>query len=190
MRARLPSFAPRRVRASAGALVALVLGLSSAGCSRLQGAAPACEASQSLALVAQSVPQATFVPCIEQLASGWKSTSFRAVSGHARFVLVPSTAGGRPVPVQLVRGCNVSGAPPTTPRAPGVRTYRHLESISPRYRGTLYDVFPGGCVTYDFNFARGPHIALTEGFQASVALMSRTELRFRLHKKLGLTLDP
>lgn len=190
MTARLPSFARCRVRASAWTLAALVLALSSAGCSRLQGAAPACEASQSLALVAQSVPQASFVPCIEQLASGWRSTSFKAVSGHARFVLVPSSAGGRSVPVQLVRGCDVSGAPPTTPRAPGVRTYRHLDSISPRYKGTLYDVFPGGCVTYEFNFARGPHIALTEDFQASVALMSRTELRFRLHKKLGLTLDP
>ena len=190
MTARLPSFGQRRVRALTGASVALVLALSSVGCSRLQGAAPACEASQSLALVAQSVPQASFVPCVDQLASGWKSTSFRAVSGHTRFVLVPSTAGGRPVPVQLVRGCDVSGAPPTTPRAPGVRTYRHLESISPRYKGTLYDVFPGGCVTYDFNFARGPHIGLTEDFQASIALMSRTELRFRLHKKLGLTLDP
>jgi hypothetical protein len=164
--------------------------MSSASCSRLQGAAPACEASQSLALVAQSVPQASFVPCIQQLASGWKSSSFKAVSGHARFVLVPSAVGGRPVPVQLVGGCSVSNAPPTTPRAPGVRTYRHLESIAPRYKGTLYDVFPGGCVTYDFDFARGPHIALTEDFQDSVGLMSRAELRFGLRKKLGLTLDP
>ena len=45
-------------------------------------------------------------------------------------------------------------------------------------------------MTYNFDFARGPHIALTEEFQASVALMSRAELRFGLHKKLGLDLDP
>jgi hypothetical protein len=124
------------------------------------------------------------------MASGWKSTSFKAVSGHARFVLVPSAVGGQSVPVQLVHACDISGAPPTTPRAAGVRTYRSLQSITPRYKGTLYDVFPGGCVTYEFDFARGPHIALSEEFQASVGLMSRSELRFELHKKLGLTLDP
>ena len=168
--------------------VALALWLS--GCARIAGAAPACNPSQALALMAQSVPQASFVPCIEDLASGWRSTSFKAVRGHSRFVLVPSAEGGRPVPVVLVPGCDVSGLPPTTPRAAGVRTFRRLESITPRYKGTLYDVFPGGCVTYNFDFARGPHIALTEEFQASVALMSRAELRFGLHKKLGLDLDP
>jgi hypothetical protein len=181
--------AERAVRAAVGTVAAVALGLSSAGCARLAGAAPACVASQSLALAAQSVPSASFVPCIEQLASGWKSTSFKAVNGHSRFVLVPSAAGGGPVPVELLPGCDIAGAPPTTPRAPGVRTYRRLESITPRYRGTLYDVFPGGCVTYHFDFVRGPHIALTEDFETSVALMSRTELRFALHKNLGLTLD-
>jgi hypothetical protein len=172
-----------------GTIAGVAVTFSSAGCARLQGAAPSCDASQSLALVGQSVPAASFVPCVQQLASGWKSTSFKAVSGHARFVLVPSGAGGRPVPVELLPRCELAGAPPTTPRAPGVRTYRHLQSIAPRYKGTLYDVFPGGCVKYDFDFARGPHIALTEDFETSVGLLSRTELRFGLHKKLGLTLD-
>jgi hypothetical protein len=141
-------------------------------------------------LAAQSVPQASFVPCIQQLASGWRSTSFKSVRGHTRFVLIPIANGGRPVAVELLPRCQVSGAPPTTPRAAGVRTYRHLRSITPRYAGTLYDVFPGGCVTYDFDFARGPHISLTEQFEASVGLLSRTELRVGLQKKLGLHLDP
>ncbi len=92
--------------------------------------------------------------------------------------------------VELASTCDVSDAVPTTPRAEGVRTFIRLATISPRYSGTLTDLFPGGCVTYRFDFARGPHIALMEELGATVDLYSRRQLRLDLRHQLGVELDP
>lgn len=150
---------------------------------------PSCTAGHRLALVAQSVPGAAYVPCIDHLGEGWTAGSFDAGRGRTRFVLVPHRAGGRPVQVSFRAACDVSEATPTTPRADGVRTSIRLAGISPRYAGTLSDVFPGGCVTYAFDFARGPHIALMEELQAGVGLFSRRQLRLELRDQLGVELD-
>ena len=69
-------------------------------------------------------------------------------------------------------------------------TYTRLDSISPRFAGTLYDVFPGGCVSYQFDFGSGSQIALMEQFEQAVDLYPRQQLRLVLKQKLGVELDP
>src|SRR5215469_15549878 len=82
------------------------------------------------------------------------------------------------------------GASPSPPRAPGVLSYTRLTSISPRFAGTLYDVFPGGCVSYQFDFTLGEHIALMEQFQSAVGLYPVQQLRLVLKQKLGVEISP
>jgi len=94
------------------------------------------------------------------------------------------------VTVGLTASCRISGASPSPARAPGVLTYIRLESIRPRFAGHLYDVFPGGCVTYTFDFSHGSQIALTEEFEAAVGLYPRQQLRLVLKRKLGVELTP
>ena len=65
-----------------------------------------------------------------------------------------------------------------------------LTSISPRFAGRLYDVFPGACVSYSFNFTTGPHIALMEQFEGAIALYPRQQLRLILKHMLGVELNP
>ena len=72
----------------------------------------------------------------------------------------------------------------------GGRTYLWLSCTPPRFAGSLYDVFPGGCVTYSFDFEFGSQIALMEQFEAAAGLYSRQQLRLNLRKKLGVELDP
>ena len=84
----------------------------------------------------------------------------------------------------------VSGASPSPARAPGVLTYTRLDSIRPRFAGRLYDVFPGGCVTYAFDFSHGSQIALMEQFKAAVGLYPRQQLRLVLKQELGVELNP
>jgi hypothetical protein len=172
-------------RAVAVALGLALLGLPS-GCGSIRSAVPACRALDRLALVAQSVPSASYVPCLEPLAAGWRSGGFLAADGRTRFQLTSDRAPGRPVRVDLTASCDVSGATPTTPRAAGVRTYTRLRSITPRYAGSLLDVFAGGCVTYRFDFQRGPHIALMEELQAEVGLYPRQELAAHVRHRLGV----
>src|SRR2546430_17455661 len=64
-------------------------------------------------------------------------------------------------------------ASPSPARAPGVLTYTRLDSIRPRFAGRLYDVFPGGCVTYTFGFSHGSQIALMEQFEQAIGLYPR-----------------
>jgi hypothetical protein len=171
------------------AMAALVLATSAVvtgGCATVRSPVPSCGSFDRLALVAQSVPSASYVPCLTKLPAGWTASGFDASSGRTRFTLTSDRAPGSPVHVTLLPGCDLAGATPTTPRAPGARTYTALRSISPRYAGTLTDVFAGGCVTYEFDFERGPHIALMEEFEGAISLYPRQQLAVEVHRRLGV----
>ena len=172
----------------AGALL-LFVGLPLAGCATETAAAPRCEAGQRLAIVAQSVPGAAYLPCIDDLPPGWRFDDFEVDDDGARFSLLSDRAD-RPVEVSLSPSCDVGAATPVAPRDEGVRTYQRADSISPRYAGRFYDVFPRGCVTYAFDFERGPHIALVDELLRTVRLYPRRQLRQELEDEFGLTLDP
>jgi hypothetical protein len=174
-------------------LAGVLLASSLAGCgapTTLLPSVPSCTAPARLALVAQSVPSAAYVPCITELPTGWTVTRFQAERGATSFALLSDRAAGRAVNVRLTARCDVVGASPEPARMVGSRTFLRLQRISPRYTGTLYDVFPGGCVTYDFDFVRGEHIPLMEDLFSAVQLQSRRQLRVDLRQRLGVELDP
>lgn len=153
-------------------------------------AAPGCGSTERVAILAQAVPTAGYVPCVRALRQGWKVTAFSVRNGSAHLSLLSDRSGGHPVDVTLTASCDDTGAIPATPRADGVRSSMLLRSVSPLYAGTMYDVFSGGCVRYSFAFPRGPHIPLLEDLTASVALVRRIDLRVAVHKRLGVELDP
>ncbi len=172
--------------AAAGVFVAAV---ALTGCAGLGGRVPGCGDPLKLAIIAQSVASASYVPCINELPQGWQTSGFDPASGGTSFALDSDRSPGRPVMVRLSARCETAGASPSPPRAPGVLSYTRLTSISPRFAGTLYDVFPGGCVSYQFDFTLGPHIALMEQFVAAVGLYSVQQLRLVLKQKLGVELS-
>lgn len=176
----------RSVTAAVAVIIAATL---LPACSSITPSVPACEVGTRLATVAQSVPSGSYIPCIRQLGEGWTAGELQVGRGSTRFTLLPDRAGGRTVHVAYHQACDTAGAVPTTPRAEGVRTLIDLRSIAPRYAGTLMDVFSGGCISYSFDFARGPHIALMEELQDTVGLFSRRQLRLGLKDQLGVELD-
>ena len=190
----------RRIAVTIGtvALVALAIGLFTAyiqiaglaGGRQTAGAVPSCRDSRRVAVIAQSVQTAAYVPCIGELDEGWTAGEFDPARNRTHFSLTSDRAPGHPVDIVFAKTCASAGAIPTTPSATGIRTSIRLRSISPRYTGTMYDVFSGGCVTATFDFLRGPHIALMEGVDHALALVSRQQVRLDLHKKLGVELDP
>ena len=184
-----PVGAAGRARAIVAGLAVVAL-VGGTGCGPAAEAVPGCGSLRRLAVVAQAVPTASYVPCLDDLEEGWTAEGFDVRRGRAEFRLEPGRAGGRAVEVVLSGRCDVVGAVPTRPRAEGVRTSIRLASIAPRYAGTLADAFPGGCVTYRFDFRRGPHIPLMEELQSAVALLSRQQLRLELRRELDVELDP
>ena len=169
--------------------LALVLTTASCGITA-ETATPDCSSVERLALVAQSVPGAAYLPCVQALPTGWRTTAFDASDGSTRLSLLSDRSGGRAVDVVLEARCDVTGASPSTPRAEGVRSYLRLRSVSGTYAGTMYDVFPGGCVRYRFAFPRGPHIPLMEELASAVHLVRRGDVRLDLRERLGVELDP
>jgi hypothetical protein len=177
----------------AGALLAALLvaaAVALVGCARFGDAVPGCRDPLRLAIVAQSVPGASYLPCITDLPEGWTTSGFDPSGDGTSFLLNSDRSPGRPVTVRLAGACRTRGASPSPPRAPGVLSYTRLSSISPQFAGTLYDVFPGGCVSYQFDFALGSQIALMEQFKGAVGLYPRQQLRLILKTELGVELSP
>ena len=189
-------FRDRGQRGARGPLVAVLVAVLFAvataltGCAASSEAAPRCDDPLRLAIVAQSLPTASYVPCLRDLPQGWSTSGFDATQNGTSFLLDSDRSPGRPVQVRLTATCRPGIASPSPPRAPGVLTYTRLTSVRPRFTGTLYDVFPGGCVSYAFDFAPGSQIALMEQFEKAIGLYPRQQLRLILKQKLGVELNP
>jgi hypothetical protein len=179
-------------RGPLGALLAVVtLGVAMlTGCASSNDTVPGCGEPLRLAIVAQSVPSASYLPCIRALPTGWTTTGFGPTQHGTSFLLNSDRSAGQPVTVRLATACRISGASPSPARAPGVLTYTRLDSIRPGFAGRLYDVFPGGCVTYTFDFSHGSQIALMEQFEQAIGLYPRHQLRLVLKRELGVELNP
>jgi hypothetical protein len=177
-------------RATWLAAVLLAAAATLTGCATFSDTAPGCDRPLRLAIVAQSLPPASYLPCIRTLPQGWSTSGFRAAPGGTGFLLNSDRSPGQPVRVRLIAACRTGNASPSPPRAPGVLTYTRLTSITPRFAGSLYDVFPGGCVSYSFDFTLGSQILLMEQFEQAVGLYPRQQLRLVLKHKLGVELGP
>jgi hypothetical protein len=178
-----------RLRRRVALLACAVAASCLTACGASVDAAPACTSIERLGLVAQSVPSSSYLPCITQYPAGWRSTSFDPRSGRTRFQL-HSDRAKRSVLVELRPNCDISKATPIVARTAGGRTYLAVSTIDPRYSGTMYDVFPGGCVSYRFDFARGVHIELMAQLQSTTGFVTRQQLRLDLKRRLGVRLDP
>lgn len=172
------------------AVVTLGAAAALAGCASFSDPVPSCTDPLRLAIIAQSMPTASYLPCLGDLPQGWEASGFDPSQAGTSFLLDSDRSPGRPVTVELTATCRTGDASPSPSRAPGVLTYTKLDSVRPRFAGHLYDVFPGGCVTYSFDFATGSQIALTEQFKTAVRLYPRQQLRLVLQRQLGVELSP
>ena len=177
----------RRTRPWGAAVVVLLL---TGSCADVEARVlPGCEDVERLAIIAQSVPDASYVPCLATLPAGWTFEGL-AVSDTGTEIHLESDRSDRGVRIELRDRCDASAATPIAPRDEGVRTYQAVDSIDPRVAGRVLDVFPGGCVVTTYDFERGRHVPLVAELGQVVGLRSRIELRQEVQQRLGVTLDP
>jgi hypothetical protein len=105
-------------------------------------------------LMAQAVPTASQLPCIELLPAGWSVSDIFVRNGRVRFSLDSDRVGMHAVQVVLEQFCTLGNVTRVPSDHPGTRRYQEVISIEPgrRYRGAVYYLFPGGCVTYRLDF--------------------------------------
>jgi hypothetical protein len=188
---------PAQRRRPRPVLAAAALALSAAACGTgsnvtLVDATPECEAGRRLAILAQAVPTAAYVPCIADEDSPWRFSSLTVEQGRARLSLVYIDPEGRSARVELTRRCDTSGASERPPRAGlgDVELYRRASTLSPRLAGVDYAEFDGGCVTTEYDLPRNADASeRLLDLDTTVGLYPRARLSAELDREFDLDLD-
>jgi hypothetical protein len=159
------------------ALAALLVGSSLAACAAryMADVAPDCRKAETLVLMAQSVPSAEQVPCIDALPAGWTFEDLNIRRGTSSFSLDSDRAGHRAIVVRLFASCPVGRATEIASDEVGTRRFERVESVVGEYRGTRYYLFDGGCVTYRFDFSRRG-LALVNEVSLAIGFISREKV--------------
>ncbi|SEP26914.1 hypothetical protein [Trujillonella endophytica] len=191
--------APRAGRApiALGAVGALVLGGCAAEEASVSREVPACsdddgEAANGVVLMAQAVPSATWVPCVEGVPLGWGFGGLDAAGGSARFWLDSDRDGPRAIEVRLDESCDTAGATEIPTDREGLRRLERVTQVTPEFHGRRFYLFEGGCLTVVFTLGgeyRGEPLALaTQG----IGVVSRADLSAQVRGDTGgrLELDP
>jgi tRNA A-37 threonylcarbamoyl transferase component Bud32/membrane-associated phospholipid phosphatase len=147
---------------------------------------PECTAQTVTVLMAQAVPTATAVPCIEALPTGLSLSSAIARNGEARFWLDSDRAGARAVTVTLTGSCDTSSARPVSTDETGTERF-DSDPAGPSGAsgpGRFYR-FPGGCVTYDYSLPARADPELTAAADGALGFLPRDELVAYVHEQAG-----
>jgi tRNA A-37 threonylcarbamoyl transferase component Bud32/membrane-associated phospholipid phosphatase len=106
-----------------------------------------CEPHEPLLLMAQSVPTASLVPCIEILPAGWTLGGDGVVVGNDRSRYTLTSDRGGVLVTELAASCDLAGAVELTSERPGARRYVRVERNAAGIAMTRAYTFAGGCVT-------------------------------------------
>ena len=183
-------------------LTLLALGLS--GCSNDTTATteqPTCAAgedgaaSNAVILMAQSVPTATWVPCLQSaLPLGWNFHHLDARDTVSVFSLDSDRDGQEAIKVRFEASCDTSGATEIASDQEGMDRLERVTQTTPTFEGKRYYVFEGGCITYVFTLTgdsdnRGEALALAT---QSVGAITRDDLSDQVRDESDgrLSLDP
>jgi hypothetical protein len=174
------------------AAVVLLGALVGSACASSQSFFPACNRTDNgiFVLVAQAVPSATKLPCINGLAAGWRFGGSEIQSGLVRFWLDSDVAGIHAVQMDLTAGCNTAGAvevPPSEDEV-GTHVFQAPTSLPPRFGGNRYIVFPGGCLASTYRFAPGAPATMALEADAAVSLLARRVVVARVADELDESL--
>jgi tRNA A-37 threonylcarbamoyl transferase component Bud32/membrane-associated phospholipid phosphatase len=151
-----------------------------------------CARPEPLWLMAQSVPSASLVPCVESRLPGWTVANVAVNDGRSVITLDHDRAGTAAVVARMAAACDPAGAPEAPVPEPGVRRFVLVEHLPGAFSGTWYDQFPGGCVTYRLHSTTDPTGQFANEAPQVLGLTTREQLRQALSQRSGgrLQLDP
>jgi hypothetical protein len=143
-------------------------------------------------LMAQSVPTASFVPCLEGMPVGWRFADMEADSDAAAFWLDADRYGVHAIEVRLTGSCRTDGATEIPSDRQDMRRLELVTQVTPQYVGRRFYVFDGGCISVLFRLTgREASEALAVATQA-LGAVPREDLQEMVRESSGgrLELDP
>ena len=162
--------------------VATPLGVKNVGCGDLE----------PLWLMAQSVPSASLIPCLQLVPVDWTVADVAVNNGRSVITLDHDRGGKAAMVVRLTASCDLAGATEVTSEQPGARRYLRMDGDAAGFSATRAYTFPGGCITHRFSAAGPSALRLSDTASSEFGFISREELRRALSQRSHgrLELDP
>jgi tRNA A-37 threonylcarbamoyl transferase component Bud32 len=151
-----------------------------------------CGDLEQLWLMAQSVPSASLVPCLQLMPVGWSVAEVAVNNGRSVITLDHDRGGRAAMVVRLTASCDEPGATAVASEHPEARRYLPIDPNAPGFSGTRAYVFPGGCVTQRFRAAGPSALRLSDTASTEFGFITREQLRRALERRSHgrLELDP
>jgi tRNA A-37 threonylcarbamoyl transferase component Bud32/membrane-associated phospholipid phosphatase len=151
-----------------------------------------CGDLEPLWLMAQSVPSASLIPCLQLVPVGWSVAEVAVNNGRSVIILNHDRGGTAAMRVELTAACDLTGATEVTSEQPGARRYLRMERAATGSSATRAYAFPGGCVTQRFSAAAPSALRMSDTAASELGFMTRAELRQALSQRSDgrLQLDP
>jgi tRNA A-37 threonylcarbamoyl transferase component Bud32 len=151
-----------------------------------------CSNLEPLWLMAQSVPSASLVPCVQLLPVGWKVAEVAVNDGRSVITVDHDRAGKAAVVVRLTSSCDLNGATEVTSEQPGARRYLRIDRNAPGFSATRFYAFPGGCITARIRAPAAGGQQLTTETSSAIGFTTRQQLGRALSRRSDgrLELDP
>jgi tRNA A-37 threonylcarbamoyl transferase component Bud32 len=148
-----------------------------------------CSDLEQLWLMAQSVPSASLIPCLQLLSVDWKVAEVAVNNGRSVITLDHDRGGKAALVVTLTAAaatCDLAGATEVTSEQRGARRYYRARDNTRAYK------FPGGCVTQRFTAAGPSALRMRDTASTEVGFVTREELGQALERRSDgrLQLDP
>jgi hypothetical protein len=148
-----------------------------------------CEPHEPLLLMAQSVPTASLVPCIEILPAGWSLEEDAMVVGNDRSRFTMTSDRGGVLVTELTASCDLAGAVELTSERPGARRYVRIERNVTGLAMTRAYTFKGGCVTQRLVAPEASQQQLASEALFAMGFTTRDALAAALRRDSGGRLD-
>jgi tRNA A-37 threonylcarbamoyl transferase component Bud32/membrane-associated phospholipid phosphatase len=159
-------------------LVETPLGVKDAGCGDLE----------PLWLMAQSVPSASLIPCLQLVPADWKVAEVAVNNGRSVITLDHDRGGKAAMVVTLTAAaaCDLAGATEVTSEQAGASRWYRARDNTRAYK------FPGGCVTQRFSAAAPSALRMRDTAATELGFVTREQLGQALSRRSGgrLQLDP
>jgi hypothetical protein len=164
-------------------------------CSDNNIGAPMCRRSQedlpARVLVAQSVPSATLIPCIEVFPAGWGFGGMTVADRETVFTLDNDRGGSDAVRVTMAPSCDVGDARPQQVQGDEIGTSKFVRPTEVDGRvvpGSVYYRFPGACVTVDYALLSGAPSTLFAEAGTALSFIPRDEVATEVEERVDVPL--
>ncbi len=148
--------------------------------------------ANGVVLMAQAVPTASWVPCLNAVPLGWHLSDVQIRDGSGRFFLDGDRDGVRAIEVRLAETCDRGDATPIPSDRSGVQRLELVTRMSPDYVGTRFYVFHGGCLSVHFRLGGDARAEPLAGATEGIELVPRDDVEAHVHEESErrLRLDP